>query len=165
MCAVCLEYKVCREITFFVDVIGTLRPLLNRGTESSSNCVRYRVTHCAMLAAFHLSACSTHLQARSKVSVSTNKTRSFARSVLNLNLTNSKVILNCNNTRVVPQLRVLVSGVSPRRPGFAPRSVHVGLPVERFALQQAFLRVIWSFLSLSFHIFTHISSGGLKRVF
>jgi hypothetical protein len=35
-------------------------------------------------------------------------------------------------------LRLVAAGFSPRRPGFAPRSVHVGLVVDRVALGQVF---------------------------
>jgi len=42
----------------------------------------------------------------------------------------------------VPWLRRLVAGLSPRRPGFAPGSVHVGFVVDKVALGQVFLRVL-----------------------
>jgi hypothetical protein len=42
----------------------------------------------------------------------------------------------------VPWLRRLVTGLSPRRPGFDPGSVHVGFVVDKVALGQAFLRVL-----------------------
>jgi hypothetical protein len=42
----------------------------------------------------------------------------------------------------VPWLRSLVTGLSPRRPGFAPRSIHVGFVVDKVALGQVFLRVL-----------------------
>jgi len=35
----------------------------------------------------------------------------------------------------------LVAGLSPRRPGFAPRSVYVGFVVDKVALGQIYLRV------------------------
>jgi hypothetical protein len=44
--------------------------------------------------------------------------------------------------RAVPWLRSLVAGLSPRRPGFAPGSIHVGFVVENVALGQVFLRVL-----------------------
>jgi hypothetical protein len=43
---------------------------------------------------------------------------------------------------VVPWLRRLVAGLSPRRPGFDPLSVHVVFVVDKVALGQAFLRVL-----------------------
>jgi hypothetical protein len=43
---------------------------------------------------------------------------------------------------VVPWLRRLVTGLSPRRPGFDPGSVHVGFVVNKVALGQVFPRVI-----------------------
>jgi hypothetical protein len=42
----------------------------------------------------------------------------------------------------VPWLRSLVTGLSPRRPGFAPGSIHVGFVVDNVALGQVFLRVL-----------------------
>jgi hypothetical protein len=39
----------------------------------------------------------------------------------------------------VPRLRRLVAYLSPRRPGFFPRSVHVGFVVDKVALGQVFL--------------------------
>jgi hypothetical protein len=52
----------------------------------------------------------------------------------------------------VPWLRSLVAGLSPRRPGFAPGSIHVGLVVEKVSLGQAFLRVLrFSPVNISFH--------------
>jgi hypothetical protein len=41
----------------------------------------------------------------------------------------------------VPWLKRLVAGLSPRRPGITPRSVHVGCVVDKVALGQVFLRV------------------------
>jgi hypothetical protein len=43
----------------------------------------------------------------------------------------------------VPWLRRLVVGLSPRRPGFDPGSVHVGFVVDKVALGQVFPRVHW----------------------
>jgi hypothetical protein len=40
---------------------------------------------------------------------------------------------------VVPLLRRLVSGLSFRRSGFAPKSVHMSFVVDRVALGQVFL--------------------------
>jgi hypothetical protein len=52
----------------------------------------------------------------------------------------------------VPWLRSLVAGLSPRRPGFAPGSIHVGFVVDRVALGQVFLRVLrFSPVNISFH--------------
>jgi hypothetical protein len=42
----------------------------------------------------------------------------------------------------MPLLRRLVAGLSPRRPAFATRSVHVGFVVDKVALGQVFLRVL-----------------------
>jgi hypothetical protein len=43
----------------------------------------------------------------------------------------------------VPWLRWLVAGLSPRRPGFHPGSVHVGFVVDNVALGQGFPRILW----------------------
>jgi hypothetical protein len=45
--------------------------------------------------------------------------------------------INCLS-RAVPWLRRLVAGLSPRRPGFNPESVHVGFVVDKVALRQVF---------------------------
>jgi hypothetical protein len=50
----------------------------------------------------------------------------------------SKVILH----KAVPLLRLLISGLSPRRTRFAPGSVHAGYIMDKVALGQAFLRVL-----------------------
>jgi hypothetical protein len=44
--------------------------------------------------------------------------------------------------RAMPWLRSLVAGLSPRRPRFAPGSIHVGFVVVKVALGQVFLRVL-----------------------
>jgi hypothetical protein len=51
----------------------------------------------------------------------------------------------------VPWLRRLVAGLSPRRPGFDPGSVHVRFVVDKVALGQVFLRVVSCPLSISFY--------------
>jgi hypothetical protein len=49
-------------------------------------------------------------------------------------------------------LRLLVAGLSPRRPGFDPGSVHVGFVVDKVALGQVFPPEYFGFpLSISFH--------------
>jgi hypothetical protein len=53
---------------------------------------------------------------------------------------------------VVPWLRSLVGGLSPRRPGLAPGSIHVGFIVDKVPLGQDFLRVLrFSPVNISFH--------------
>jgi hypothetical protein len=47
-----------------------------------------------------------------------------------------------SNQKAVTWLRRLVGGLSPRKPGFDPGSVHVGFVVDKMALGQAFLRVL-----------------------
>jgi hypothetical protein len=47
-----------------------------------------------------------------------------------------------NKTRAVPWLRRLVAGLSPRRHGFDPGSVHVGFVVDNVALGQVSPRVL-----------------------
>jgi hypothetical protein len=62
-----------------------------------------------------------------------------------------------------PWLRWLVADQSPRSPGFAPDSTHMGFVVDKVALGQIFLRVLRVF-SCQYHstvvIHTHISSRG-----
>jgi hypothetical protein len=53
--------------------------------------------------------------------------------------------------KAVPWLSRLVAGLSPRRPGFDPGSVHVRFVVDKVALGQVFLRVVGFPLSISFH--------------
>jgi hypothetical protein len=52
--------------------------------------------------------------------------------------------------RAMAQAR-LVAGLSPRRPGFDPGSVHMGFVVDKVALGQVFPRVLRFSLSISFH--------------
>jgi hypothetical protein len=62
----------------------------------------------------------------------------------------------------VPWLRRLVAGISPQRTGFAPGSVRVGFVVDKVALGQAFLWVLW-FSPVNINppeLHTHIPSGG-----
>jgi hypothetical protein len=47
-----------------------------------------------------------------------------------------------NVSPAVPWLQRLVAGLSPRRPGFAPGSIHVGFVVDKVALGQVFLRIL-----------------------
>jgi hypothetical protein len=42
----------------------------------------------------------------------------------------------------MPWFRLLVAGLSPRRPESDPRSVHVGLVVDKVALGNVFIRVL-----------------------
>jgi hypothetical protein len=63
----------------------------------------------------------------------------------------------------VPWLRRLVAGLSPRRPGFVPRSLYVGFVVDKVALGQALLRVILFYHSpchFTVALHTHVSSRG-----
>jgi small ligand-binding sensory domain FIST len=64
------------------------------------------------------------------------------------NLTNIQfnIILIYNQVFVVPWLRQLVAGLSPRRTSFAPRSVSVELVVDEVALGQVSVRVLRSVL-------------------
>jgi hypothetical protein len=51
-----------------------------------------------------------------------------------------------------PWFRVLVAGLLPPTPGFDPRSVHVRFVVDKGALGQVFLQVLWiSLVSISPH--------------
>jgi hypothetical protein len=48
--------------------------------------------------------------------------------------------------------QALVAGLSPRRPVFAPGSIHVEFVVDKVALGQVFLRVLrFSPVNISFH--------------
>jgi hypothetical protein len=49
-----------------------------------------------------------------------------------------KIRDNLMTCMAVPWLRWLVAGLSPRRPGFDPESVHVGFVVDKVALGQVF---------------------------
>jgi hypothetical protein len=64
--------------------------------------------------------------------------------------------------KAVPWLKRLVARLSPRRPGFGLGSVHVGFVVDKVALGQVFLRILWfspvNIIPPGLH--THISSGG-----
>jgi hypothetical protein len=42
----------------------------------------------------------------------------------------------------MPWLKLLVAGLSPRRPGFAPGSAYVGFVVDKVAQELVFLRVL-----------------------
>jgi hypothetical protein len=67
----------------------------------------------------------------------------------------------------VPWIRWLVAGLSPRRPGFAPRSINVGFVVDKVALRQVFLRVL-RFCPVSIippSLSKLISSGGDEQYF
>jgi hypothetical protein len=59
----------------------------------------------------------------------------------------------------------LVAGLSPRRPGFASGSVHVGFVMYKVALEKVFLRVLRVF-PCQYHstvaLHTHVSSGWQK---
>jgi hypothetical protein len=62
----------------------------------------------------------------------------------------------------VPWLRQFVSGLSMRRPGFAPRSVHVGCVVDKVALVR-FISEFFGFpcqYNSTVALRTHVSSGG-----
>jgi hypothetical protein len=53
--------------------------------------------------------------------------------------------------KAVPWLRSLVAGLSPRKSGFAPGSIHVGFVVDKVALWQFFSNFFGLPLSISFH--------------
>jgi hypothetical protein len=50
--------------------------------------------------------------------------------------------IDLTQTRAEPWLRSLAAGLSPRRSGFAPGSIHVGFVVDKVALGQVFPRVL-----------------------
>jgi hypothetical protein len=55
---------------------------------------------------------------------------------------------NVSSNLAMPWLRSLVAGFSPRRPGFAPGSIHVGFVVDKVAVGQIFLRGLRFSLSI-----------------
>jgi hypothetical protein len=55
----------------------------------------------------------------------------------------------------VPELRRLVAGFPPRRPGFEPRSGYVGFVVDKVALGQVFFEDFSVPCQLSFHRLLH----------
>jgi hypothetical protein len=52
--------------------------------------------------------------------------------------------------RAMPWLRRLVAGLSPRRPGFDPGSVHVGFVVDKVAMVQVFFSRVLRFSPVNF---------------
>jgi hypothetical protein len=44
--------------------------------------------------------------------------------------------------KAMPWLRLLLAGLSPQRPGFAPKTVHARFAVDKVALGQVSLRVL-----------------------
>jgi hypothetical protein len=56
----------------------------------------------------------------------------------------------------VPWLKRLVGGLSPRRPGFAPGSIHVGFVVDKVALGRFSPSTSVSPANISFHHLLHI---------
>jgi hypothetical protein len=72
--------------------------------------------------------------------------------------------------KAVPYLRRLVSGFPPRRPGFEPRSGHVGFVVDKVELGQVFSEYFGLPCQFSFHRLLHIhhllsSGSGTKGKF
>jgi hypothetical protein len=63
----------------------------------------------------------------------------------------------------VPWLRRLVAGLSPRRPGFNPGSVHMGFVVDKVALGQVFLPRT-SVFSCQFHFTGAPLQGKMKKL-
>jgi hypothetical protein len=66
----------------------------------------------------------------------------------------------------MPWLRRLVTGLPPRRSGFAPGSVHVGFVVDRVAMGQVFLAVLRFFpvsIIITPGLHTHIIWGKNNR--
>jgi hypothetical protein len=49
---------------------------------------------------------------------------------------------NKRQIQAVQWLKSLVAGLSPRRPGLTPRSIHVGFMADKMELRQVFLRVL-----------------------
>jgi hypothetical protein len=59
--------------------------------------------------------------------------------------------MNVCNYTAVQRLQQLVAGFSLRKTGIDTRLVHVGFVVDKVALAQDFLRVLWFDLSVLFH--------------
>jgi hypothetical protein len=57
-----------------------------------------------------------------------------------LSLTIFAAQFRCNVA--IPWVKWLFAGLSPRRPGFVSRSVHLGFVVDEMALEQVFLQVL-----------------------
>jgi hypothetical protein len=68
--------------------------------------------------------------------------------------------------RAVPELRRLVTGFPSRRPGFDPRSGHVGFVVDKVALGQVFSEYFGFHCRFSFHwlLHTHQLSSGAGTI-
>jgi hypothetical protein len=68
----------------------------------------------------------------------------------------------------VPCLKRLVTGLSPRRPGFAAGSIHVGFVVDKVKLGQVYLRVLRLYpvniIPPWLSILSNISSGGMNNM-
>jgi hypothetical protein len=57
-----------------------------------------------------------------------------------------------SNSVTVLAVTIGATGLSPRRPGFAPGSIHVGFVVDKVALGQVFLQVLRVYpVNISFH--------------
>lgn len=56
----------------------------------------------------------------------------------------------------VPFLRWLVTGLSPRRPGFSSRVVSIGSGADRVAMAERFPRVLWFYSIAKYAILFHI---------
>jgi hypothetical protein len=63
----------------------------------------------------------------------------------------------------VPYLKRLVAGFPLRRPGFDPRSGHVGFVVDKAALGQFFSKYFGFPFQFSIHPLLHISSSSIIR--
>jgi hypothetical protein len=80
--------------------------------------------------------------------------------------TQTCVVAYCTPSRVVPYLRRLVRDFPPRRPGFNPRSGHMGSVVDKVALGQVFSEYFGFPCQFSFnqllnthHLVTDVPSG------
>jgi hypothetical protein len=77
-----------------------------------------------------------------------------------MNTLSSGLLRSCNSEsarrNTGPYLSRLVAGSPPRRPGFEPRSGHVGLVVDKVALGQVFSEYFDFPCQFSFHRLLHI---------
>jgi hypothetical protein len=92
---------------------------------------------------FPLSSSSSFNRGRSLGTFQKSNTFSDVRATLE-----RTILLHISANKVWPQLKGLDIGLSPRVPGFDHGSGHVRYVVDKVTLRQAFLGVIWFFVSI-----------------
>jgi hypothetical protein len=77
---------------------------------------------------------------------------------------NSNPVVGKINYMAVPLVRHLVTSLSPRRPEFAPGSVHMGFVVDKVTLGQIFLRILrFTPVSVIPSVFSILIIWGMKN--